>query len=371
MTTATHSPTTLAGPAEEPSGFGKLLAPAQAKLQQLDRFQQAHPRLAIPVAVFKKFGEDQAGNLAALVSHYAFFSLFPLLLVFATVLQYVLAGNPELMGKVLDSALTKFPVLGDQLRDIGTVKGSGIALGIGIVGALWGGLGAVEAMQNAMNSIWGVPFRARPNFLKSKLRSLAMVAFLGASIVATTVVTSSATIVESLPVVGRLVVIPLTLLLNTALFLGSFKILTEADVSWRELLHGAIAAGIAFSMLQVAGGWYVQHVLDGASAVYGTFAIVLGLLSWLHLQAQLTIVAAEINVVRKYELHPRSIYGPALTEGDRRALAMFAKIEERHPDEEVAVDLTAAPVEPEPRANVAPPAPDAQTPAESDAVLKS
>lgn len=356
---------------EAPGFFGRIVATAKGKVQQADRFQQTHPRFAMPVAVFKKFGEDQAGNLAALVSHYAFFSLFPLLLVFATVLQYVLAGNPELMQKVLDSALGKFPVLGDQLRDIGTVQGSGLALVIGIVGALWGGLGAIESMQNAMNTIWGVPFKARPSFVTSKLRSLAMLAFLGATIIGSTVITGAAAGAEGLPVIGRLLVIPLTLALNTGLFLGSFKILTQADVTWRELLPGAVVAGVAFAVLQVAGSWYVQHVLDGASRIYGTFAIVLGLLSWLYLQAQLTIAAAEINVVRKYELYPRSIFGPELTQGDRRALRTYAKIEERHPDEEVEIDLSAAPVEPESAENTAPPSPDAKTPAESEAILKS
>jgi hypothetical protein len=46
----------------------------------VDRYQQSHASLAFPFAVFRKFGDDQAGNLAALIAYYAFFSVFPLLL---------------------------------------------------------------------------------------------------------------------------------------------------------------------------------------------------------------------------------------------------------------------------------------------------
>ena len=60
----------------------------------------------------KKFGEDRASSLAALIAYYAFVSLFPLLLAFVSILGFVLEDNPTLRADVLDSALARIPVLG-------------------------------------------------------------------------------------------------------------------------------------------------------------------------------------------------------------------------------------------------------------------
>ena len=78
-----------------------LLAP----VKKFDGFQQRNRALRVPFAVIKKFGDDQAGSLAALVAYYAFFSLFPLLLVFVTVLGFVLHGDPSAQKSVANSVL--------------------------------------------------------------------------------------------------------------------------------------------------------------------------------------------------------------------------------------------------------------------------
>jgi membrane protein len=137
-------------------------------LQAVDDFQQRHRWLAFPVAVVKKYGEDQAGQRAALLAYYGFFSLFPLLLVAVTVLSLVLQGRSDLSERVVDSTLAQFPVIGDQIRDEvegSRLRASGLALVVGAALALWGGLGVAEAAQAAMNGIWNVPRRRYPSFL--------------------------------------------------------------------------------------------------------------------------------------------------------------------------------------------------------------
>ena len=132
-------------------------------LQAVDEFQQRHRWLAFPMAVAKKYGEDQAGQKAALLAYYGFFSLFPLLLVAVTVIGFVLHGDSDLGQRIVDSAVAQFPVVGDEIS--GTVshsrlRGSGLALAVGLGLALWGGLGVAEAAQSAMNGIWNVPAAA-------------------------------------------------------------------------------------------------------------------------------------------------------------------------------------------------------------------
>ena len=129
----------------------------QRLLRALDGSQQ-RTWLAFPVAVVKKYGDDQAGSHAALLAYYGFFSLFPLLLVLVTVLSFVLQGRPDLQREILSSALVNFPVIGPDIsRNLGQVQGSGLALAVGVAGAVWGGLGIADSGQNAMNGIWNVP----------------------------------------------------------------------------------------------------------------------------------------------------------------------------------------------------------------------
>ena len=106
----------------------------QRLLDRIDAFQQRHRFPGFIFAVLKKFGDDSAGSLSALITYYAFLSLFPLLLVLVTVLGYVLHGNQDLQRRIIDSALGDFPVIGQQLRDnISSVKGNGIGLVVGIL----------------------------------------------------------------------------------------------------------------------------------------------------------------------------------------------------------------------------------------------
>jgi membrane protein len=305
------------------------------QLKALDRRQQRSRRLAFPAAVLKKFADDQAGQLAALIAYYGFVSLFPLLLVLVTVLGFVLQGDPDEQQKILNGALGQFPLVSEQLK-LHSLTGSGPALAIGVVGSLVAGMGVTGATQNAFNRIWSVPFKNRPDFLHARLRGLGMLAILGTlSIVSTTVagfVGSSSH--AALDVIAGVLV---ALVLNIALFMTAFKLLTAVDVTWRDLIVGVIVAAVFWQLLQHLGGFYVDHELKHTQPLYGIFALVLGLLAWLYLGAQLTIFAAEINVVRYHRLWPRSFFSDQLLDADRRALKSSAEIEERVHEQNVDV----------------------------------
>lgn len=309
-------------------------------MDRFDGWQRERTWASFPLAVVKKFGDDRAGNLAALVAYYSFFSIFPLLLVLTTVLGRVLSDSPDLQSRVLDSALVQLPVIGDQLREnVDGLPGSGLALAIGIVGALWAGMGAVLAMQTALDGVWNVPLRRRPNALVGRLRALAVLALLGTGVVLLTASAPLVRSVASVPVVGSLASVAVAFLLALGLFLATFRLLTDTPVSWADQLPGAAGAAIAWSVLQLLGAAFVRHWVEGAAGASGVFAVVIGLLSWLYLQAQLTVLAAEINVVRRERLWPRSLTGRGLGEGDRRALARYAAVEKRVEGQDVVVDL--------------------------------
>jgi len=127
--------------------------------------------------------------------------------------------------------------------------------------------------------------------------------------------------------------------LDVALYVVAFRLLTPRHVPLRELLPGAVVGGIAYTVLLTIGTGLVQHQLRHAQAVYGQYAFVLGLMSWLYLVATLTLYAAESNVVRVRRLWPRSILQPPLTRADKQVLADIARQEERRPEESVDVNF--------------------------------
>jgi membrane protein len=315
----------------------------QRIVARIDAFQRRRRWTAFPYAVVKKFGDDQAGYLAALIAYYGFFSLFPLLLVFVSVLGLLLRGNPSLQQSILDSALRSFPVIGTDIsKNIHSISGNGAALAVGIVGTLWAGLGVTQAAQNAMNVVWGVPRKDWPNFLFSRLRGLLLLGVLGTAVVASTFAggfAASGGTNSVLDVLLRVAGLVVSLLMNLALFAISFRVLTARDLSWRDVLPGAVTAMVAWTVLQTVGGYYVTHQLQGATNVYGTFAIVIGLLVWIYLGAQVTLLCAEINVVKANHLWPRSLQEPPLSEADERTMEQAAQAEERVDQERVEVEF--------------------------------
>jgi membrane protein len=309
-------------------------------VQAADALQQRNAWLAVPVAVWKKFGDDQAGNLAALVAYYAFVALFPLLLVLVTVLDLVLKNDPGLQRRLLDSALSQYPVIGQQLGHIGPLHESGLALVVGLLGTFFGARGVATAIQNALNGVWEIPIVRRPGFPWSSLRSFGLMVVIGLGLVFTTFLSTSASggAARILPGPGaKIAALVVSLVISIGVFWLAFRLGTVKEIGWRQLRLGALIAGIIWQVLQYVGGYFISHQLAHASPIYGTFAVVIGLLAWLYLQAELTLYAVEINVVTALRLWPRSIAPPPYTEQDRRAFQLYAQVEERRKDEDIVV----------------------------------
>ncbi len=307
-------------------------------IKVFDAFQQRHRWLAIPMAVVRKFGNDQAGSLAALVAYYAFFSLFPLLLVMTTILGFVLQHNPSAQKSVEHSVLAQFPVIGGQIK-LHSLTGRVSSLVIGLITSVLGGLGVTGAAQNAFDRVWAVPFKDRPDFLRSRLRGLALIGALGLVFIAATAVTGLTSGIHG--PLGKIAAVAVGLVINLGLFLAAFRFLTAGTIPTRCLWIGVIVGAIFWEVLQFVGGLYINHVVRHTSPVGEQFALVIGLLVWLHLGAQVTLYAAEINVVLARRLWPRSLMGPPDERADQETLRALAKVEERDDSEQVEVSFEA------------------------------
>ena len=189
----------------------------------------------------------------------------------------------------------------------------------------------VQAAQVAMNSVWNVPYVTWPNFFMRRVRGLAVAAVFGLAMLGSATLTILATSVihgEG----AKILVFVGSAALSFGVFLAAFMVLTAEPLGWHDVWLGAVLATVFWLGLQLVGTWYVTRVLTRASVIYGFFAVVIALLSWLFIGVQSTLFAAEINVVRNYKLWPRSMVQPPLTDADKLTFARLARMEIRRPE---------------------------------------
>jgi membrane protein len=305
--------------------------------ERADRWQAGHPAVGFPFAVLKKFIEDDAASLGVQVAYWGFFSVFSLLLAFVAILGFVLRGDPSFQQQVVDSTLERMPVIGPQISGhFGSLPGSGVALALGLLGAVWTGLGVTLAMSSALDRVWSVPCLDRSGFVKSRIRGLLVLASVGAINVVATAAVGSATTGAIGPTSAAVLSITAAAGVDLVVFVVSFRLLTTAAVTVRQVLPGALLATGCWLALQALGGVYVTKVLTGSSQTYGGFAVVVGLLAWLLIASEITLVAAEVNVVLAHELWPRSSAG-SLMPADERAMRDSVVAERRDPREQIDV----------------------------------
>jgi YihY family inner membrane protein len=307
-------------------------------LRRVDAKQQEFGPAAFVLGVVKKFGDDNAGTLVTNLAYSGFVCVFPLLLILVTVLNLALAGDAGLRKSLLHSALGEFPIIGPQLGgNVHSVQHSSvIGLVIGILGLIWGSTGLAQAGVFSMSQVWNIPGTERPNFASRLGRSLLFLVVLGLGLLVSTFLAGLGTFGHHVPAAGVISEV-LAVLVNVMVFLLVFRVLTSHSIRTRDLVPGACVGGVAWTVLQALGGYLIGHDLRNASALYGVFGVVLGLIAWIYLGSELTIYSAEVNVVLARRLWPRGMVQPPLTEADQRSLGLQATQNRRHPEEDIKV----------------------------------
>ncbi len=296
---------------------------------KLDDFQRRHPVIGFPLAVAYKFFDDQGGYLAALITYYAFVSLFPLLLIFTTVMGMVLEHKPALRDTVVQWTLEQIPIIGEQLHQPSGITGGTVAVIIGLAGALYGGLGVSVASQNAMNVAWHVPRNSRPDPIRVRVRGFVLMLTVGVAMIGLIAINIASAWLPDDSISGTFVLLG-SIVLGIAVFTFAMKFGTARRVGWLDVLPGAVLAAIGWQALQHFGQVYAERVVARAQLISSVFATVLGLIAFLYLAAALVVVCLEINVVRVDRLYPRSLLTPFtdsvhLTHGDERAYTGMAR----------------------------------------------
>ncbi|SRR5581483_4661395 len=289
----------------------------------IDDWQRSHKIVAFLYAVFKKYNEDEAGYKAAILTYYGFLSLFPLLLVAVSIAKLLAAHHVVAGERALDGVASYIPLIGqDILSHVHGIGASGVALAVGIGITFFGARGIADAFRAILDHVWGVPYAQRRGFPAAIIRSLLMITLGGVGLLLSAAATGGVLAVGHRPIFGVLSV--------AVAFGGVFAtvyVVTRLGVSVRrtrkQLMQAALLIAVGAEVLQVVGGYILAHELRNLGSVYGTFAIVLGLLFWLYLEAQVVLYSLEIVVVCSFGLWPRSLQPPRTT-ADKRTTALYA-----------------------------------------------
>jgi YihY family inner membrane protein len=291
--------------------------PFEAAGHWLDRVQQRYRTTAFVVGVIKRYGDDRGGQLSALITFYGFLAVFPLLLLFFTVVAITLAAHPKLQEEVIKAALNQFPILGADLsKNIHALSNRSVTVFVvTFLGLLWGGLGIANALQSATHQIWRVPREEEPALQVRVARSLLILGVLALTILVSSILAAVAQVgFASFHHQAWVTIVSLlaSAAVNVGGYLLAFVVLSPKGTPRRDLWPGALVGGIGWTALQSLATFLLTRHLTRASALYGVFAVVLGLVFWINLGTQLFLYASEINVVRRERLWPRSFFdGPA------------------------------------------------------------
>jgi membrane protein len=311
-------------------------AGTRTTIERTDAWQQDHRPAAVGVATGKKFAEDHSPNLAALLAFWGFFSIFPLILVAATLLGWFL---PSDASEDTLSRITSYVPLIDFSGE--GISGSWWALALGLVSALWGASGMTRTARFAFDSVWEVPYAERAGIVRQTLDGLIAIGAVGLLLVASIFVTglvSGTGDQLDIGALGRIGGYAIAVVVDVVAFVIAFRLLTSRDVTIREVLPGAILAGVGFWILQSLSSVIISRYLQNAGTTYGNFATVITVLWWFYLSGLLTLFGAQLNVVLRERLWPRSLRGAPSTPADRRALRAYAR--ERTYVEDQEVDVT-------------------------------
>jgi len=310
--------------------------PLRKVMGAADRWQRRFPWAGVPYAVMKKFGDDNANLVVVALAWYGFTAIFPLLLVVVTLFGFIGAAS---IGQGIIKTLHEFPVIGTSFNPANpdALHGSTLGLIVGLIGLVYGAQGVTQTAQQAMATVWNIPQTQRTGFLPRLGRSLAGLITIGGAFIVNAFVTSYATAGTTSYAI-RIPVLAGLLIINVVLYFATFTLLTAKVIGPRGLLPGAILGAIAFTALITLGTGLLTHQLKNASATYGAFGSIIGIVLLLLLLAKLSMYAAELNPVLARRLYPRALpMGGEPTDADRQVLASLVHAEQRRDDQVIGV----------------------------------
>jgi inner membrane protein YhjD len=255
---------------------------------------------------YQRYQDSRGDRMAAAMTYFGFLSFFPLLALAYALLGYVVGVSDRARAYLVDATNSVLPgrLPVEQIAHAKAAAGV-----IGLVGLLITGLGWMDAARESLRQIWGTDPRGG-NFFVNKLVDVGLLAFLGAILIMSAVV--SGTAIHATHAVLGLLGIADVLGMGTALwvlslcvagvfdavaFLVVFSRISGTRAPWRHIIRGAVFGAVGFELLKLIATLLVEHTTH--NPVYASFAVVAGLLVWIDVVSRFFLFTAAWTATRR------------------------------------------------------------------------
>ncbi|MBT9160189.1 MAG: YihY/virulence factor BrkB family protein [Dehalococcoidia bacterium] len=257
--------------------------------------------------VVKEFLSDNCLHLAASISYFAFFCIFPLSLAFISVLGFI-SGSPESEVKVIAVIGGFLPVPSEFITSSiqGVVRARGPLGIIATIGLLWGGSAVFNVIRKSLNIAWGV--KKPRHFLVERAMELAMTLGVGLLLLISIGITTTLSVIRrfNAAVLGieflkdavfwqaGLTLLSISLAFVTFLFL--YRFVPYARLRWRDVWGGALLAAVGFEAAKQVFVWYVTNYAHH-NLIFGPVGAIIALLLWFYISAVIVLFCAKLTSV--------------------------------------------------------------------------
>jgi membrane protein len=262
----------------------------------------------------KKFQRDQCTQLAASITYYVIFSLFPLLIFLAGAVGLFL--NSSAQHDIVNEVLNQVPLnegegrnsVNDAVRAISGSKAPIISI-IGLLGMAWSGSAMFTSIRRALNIIYREPEYTRPWFWQ-KVVDLSLVFGIGVFFLASIAASTGLRVIEArsddLDWVGRLsddlgavwtlgeYVIPFVL--SFLAFVVLYTLVPSRNRNLGNAWPGALVAAVLFEVVKFGFSFYVTN-FKNFDLVYGSLGAVATFMFWVYVSGQIMLFGAEVATV--------------------------------------------------------------------------
>ncbi|MBD2114914.1 MULTISPECIES: YihY/virulence factor BrkB family protein [Cyanophyceae] len=275
------------------------------------------------IQTWLKWDRDNVPGMAAALSYYALFSLFPLLLVILGVVGALVGPDSEALVAMQEIIVRYLP---PEVHDL--IKDTIVALNENSVGAGLIGFGILlfaastifAILKRSVNKIWetpsrvseaGSPVRIALFFVVNKLSAFVLVIatalLLLASLLSQIVIKVILTLVNTFQatfdfltideaILGKSLEASWSFLALGFAIAGLFRILPSIKLSWRDIWPGALLTTLLLAGLQ----WLVSNsviTLGSRFVSYGVIGSVMILMLWIFLACQIFFAGCEFSFV--------------------------------------------------------------------------
>jgi membrane protein len=263
--------------------------------------ERTHGWMGILAGAARETLKPNSAIAAAAIAYFAILSLFPLSLLSISIASFYLG---PLMDQQLVVQKLEFiaPALGQLLgKNIDEItRARGPVTIIALVGLIWSASTIFFTLNQTLNEIWGNK-RSRPFWKQRGLAILLVIAFVGpalflASFIGSMVANLRIWSPDQIIPIGRGISLLVSILLDVALFIMLYSMLPHGASSWREILPGAIGAGLLWELAKKTFLFFVSTYISLSNLVYGSVAAVIAFLAWAYLSGQILLFGAYLSV---------------------------------------------------------------------------